>query len=153
MRVSKASIPPLCTNPQTCSYFLCTTAFEITACKRLSISFPELRYTQQFLEVCNHRQLCRYVDILAKSMVLMLLFQVKLHCCWTLEWHHTSSIETCNVFILLFLCICPLGGTLSIFETPKQLHGLENITVASIHKVLSSTWEKYRFGVNYLFKE
>lgn len=45
----------------------------------------------------------------------------------------------------------PLGGILSVNETPEPLHGLENVT-AYIHKMVSSEWAKYEFWVKYPFK-
>lgn len=61
------------------------------------------------------------------------------------------------IFIfLLYVCVhgcCrhQIGGILSICETPEQLHGLENVAGAQIHKAVSSKRVKYQFLVNYPF--
>lgn len=46
----------------------------------------------------------------------------------------------------------PLDGILCTRETPEGLRGLENITGASIDKVMSCRWVKYPFWLNYPFK-
>lgn len=74
-----------------------------------------------------------------------MLVRVRLTDFWTLEWDHPSSLETC----FFFCCFLPLstrpviGRILSFHETPAQLDGgLENVTWAAIHIVVSSTFPK-----------
>lgn len=47
-------------------------------------------------------------------------------------------------------CRRPLDGILFIRETPQQLRGFENVTRAYVD-IVSSTWVKLRFSVNYPF--
>lgn len=83
------------------------------------------------------------VDILAKNVVLTLLFGVKLDCCGFQAFgrQNTSRMETHYVFhlLLLYIGVCgyhrrPLGRVLSVCETSEQLCGLENV----IYKVASN---------------
>lgn len=45
---------------------------------------------------------------------------------------------------------CPLGGIISVCETPEQLGGLPSIMKANIDKALSSKWVEFKV---YPFKE
>lgn len=42
-----------------------------------------------------------------------------------------------------------MNGILSTLETSKQFCELDNVTRASIHKVVSTKWVKFQFSVNY----
>lgn len=55
------------------------------------------------------------------------------------------------LFFGVSVCSRPLGGLLSICETPGRLRGLENVTCASTHRMVSSKWVEYRIWVNYPF--
>lgn len=44
----------------------------------------------------------------------------------------------------------PLGGIISVCETPQLLQGLEKAR-ASIHQVVSCKWVKYKLWMNYPF--
>lgn len=66
------------------------------------------------------------VDILAKNMVLTSVFWVKLDCqvFWMFGWQRLSY-----VFLVFYIGVHghhrhPLGGIISLRETPKQLCGL-----------------------------
>lgn len=61
-----------------------------------------------------------------------------------------SSMETSEVFLLLFSCVgvrshnaLPLSGILSVCEIPEWLRGLENVTKAFILNAVSSKWVKF----------
>lgn len=75
-------------------------------------------------------------------------FWVQLDCCiyQTLGWHHTLNMEACYGFLLWLFYIRrhQLSGILSDYEAPERLHGLENVTGASIH-ILVHRWN-FIFG-------
>lgn len=59
--------------------------------------------------------------------------------------------DTRYVSLTLFLSRwCPLGGIISVCETPEQLGGLPYIMRASIDKALTSKWVEFKI---YPFKE
>lgn len=93
------------------------------------------------------------VDVLPRHGVNF-AFWVKLDCCTfqALERHHSSSVEIFYVGILSCLKLL-LSEIPFVFETPKWLCELENVTKASIDIVESSKWVKFNFSVNYPFKK
>lgn len=72
--------------------------------------------------------------------------------CYRFNWTAMSSkyLDVMFFFRCIFTsCVWhPLSGILLIFETPKGLHRLENVTRACIHKAASRKCVKYLFWVN-----
>lgn len=91
--------------------------------------------------------------------------------CWvfhTFGRHPTGSIETYDVFLsfvffyfhclfVVYAGVCsyrsrPLGGTISLCETPELLRELGTVTGASVHKWVSCKQVKSLLWVSYSFK-
>lgn len=90
--------------------------------------------------------------------MLSLQFWLKLGCrvSQTLGWHHQSSYVSLGLFFV-YVGVHgyrwrSLNGILPVWETPEQLHGLKNVTRASINKVVRIKWVKFQFWTNYPFK-
>lgn len=91
---------------------------------------------------------------LAGNMALMSPLWVKLECqaFQRLGWPHSSSMETCHVFLLLFLLHwglwLPLTSTgLNSFHRWGKTPRIRKCHQS--HKVLSSKWVKHQFWLNY----
>lgn len=72
------------------------------------------------------------LGILVKNKVLTSQRRVKLDPPPTLGCHHTSSVGACFYVRVRSYRSRPLGGILSVCETPEQFRGLGNVSRASI---------------------
>lgn len=76
----------------------------------------------------------------------------------TLGWHHRSSMEACCVVFCCFLYVRVLGhkrhlwGSINYLrETQERLYEFENV-IKGPNIGASSKWVKFKFWMNYFFK-
>lgn len=114
------SLPSWC-GLWSCSITHITTLLSFKETKNHTQRMPSVAMDTHRKKGKNKHNTSPYSGYLAKNMVL------------TLGRHHTGSMKTCYLFLLLFFFyvgdtgprICPLGEILPICETPELSRGLE----------------------------